>query len=230
MQGDEDPGVCGAPGGCDECEHAPDLGHADGAVGADVCRARVGHQCSGVGWRGRESADGERYFPNGYAFGTGSDDGTCRLFDVRADRELNSYAVSGGSGGAEGADGVQPSSTVCGITSIAFSVSGRLLFAGYEDFNCNVGVRGQWCRADGGQVWDVLRGECVGSLQGHDNRVSCVGVSGDGRSVATGSWDSLVGQRMGQAGLTGAVEDMGMSEDCLLPWRRHFVWEQWQWD
>lgn len=37
---------------------------------------------------------GRRYFPNGYAFGTGSDDASCRLFDVRADRELNCYAVS----------------------------------------------------------------------------------------------------------------------------------------
>ncbi|CCJ30678.1 unnamed protein product [Pneumocystis jirovecii] len=106
---------------------------------------------------------GRRYFPNGYAFGTGSDDASCRLFDVRADRELNCYASN---------------NIMCGITSIAFSISGRLLFAGYDDFNCN--------------VWDVLRGDCVGTLQGHDNRVSCVGVSGDGRSVATGSWDSLV--------------------------------------
>jgi guanine nucleotide-binding protein G(I)/G(S)/G(T) subunit beta-1 len=35
-----------------------------------------------------------RYFPNGDAFGTGSDDASCKLFDIRADRELNSYAVS----------------------------------------------------------------------------------------------------------------------------------------
>ena len=27
---------------------------------------------------------------------------------------------------------------VCGITSVAFSVSGRLLFAGYDDFECKV--------------------------------------------------------------------------------------------
>lgn len=29
---------------------------------------------------------------------------------------------------------------VCGITSVAFSVSGRLLFAGYDDFECKVCV------------------------------------------------------------------------------------------
>lgn len=42
------------------------------------------------------------------------------------------------------------------------------------------------------QVWDVLRGEKVGSLSGHENRVSCLGVSNDGISLCTGSWDSLV--------------------------------------
>lgn len=61
---------------------------------------------------------------------------------------------------------------------MAFSVSGRLLFAGYDDFEC--------------KVWDVLRGERVGTLSGHDNRVSCLGVSNDGISLCTGSWDSYV--------------------------------------
>lgn len=42
------------------------------------------------------------------------------------------------------------------------------------------------------QVWDTLRGEKVGSLNGHENRVSCLGVSNDGISLCTGSWDSLV--------------------------------------
>lgn len=58
-------------------------------------------------------------------------------------------------------------------------MSGRLLFAGYDDFEC--------------KVWDVLRGDKVGSLSGHENRVSCLGVSNDGISLCTGSWDSLVG-------------------------------------
>lgn len=33
----------------------------------------------------------------------------------------------------------------------------------------------------------------MGSLVGHENRVSCLGVSNDGISLCTGSWDSLVG-------------------------------------
>ncbi|KAJ3477588.1 hypothetical protein NLG97_g8801 [Lecanicillium saksenae] len=104
-----------------------------------------------------------QFFPDGHSFVTGSDDATCRLFDIRADRELNVY-------GSE--------SILCGITSVATSVSGRLLFAGYDDYEC--------------KVWDVTRGEKVGSLVGHENRVSCLGVSNDGISLCTGSWDSLL--------------------------------------
>ncbi|KAF4976124.1 hypothetical protein F66182_17509 [Fusarium sp. NRRL 66182] len=73
---------------------------------------------------------------------------------------------------------LQSDQVLCGITSVAFSVSGRLLFAGYDDFEC--------------KVWDVLRGDKVGSLSGHENRVSCLGVSNDGISLCTGSWDSLL--------------------------------------
>ena len=61
---------------------------------------------------------------------------------------------------------------------MAFSVSGRLLFAGYDDFNCN--------------VWDTLKGERVGVLAAHENRVSCLGVSSDGMAMCTGSWDSML--------------------------------------
>jgi len=104
-----------------------------------------------------------QFFPNGQAFGTGSDDASCRLFDIRADRELYQYTNE---------------SIMCGITSVAFSISGRYLFAGYDDFNCH--------------VWDTLKGEKVYTLQGHDNRVSCLGVSSDGMALCTGSWDSLL--------------------------------------
>jgi len=33
---------------------------------------------------------------------------------------------------------LQSESILCGITSVATSVSGRLLFAGYDDFECKV--------------------------------------------------------------------------------------------
>lgn len=76
-----------------------------------------------------------QFFPNGYAFATGSDDATCRLFDIRADQELAMYSHD---------------NIICGITSVAFSKSGRLLLAGYDDFNCN--------------VWDSMKAERAGTL------------------------------------------------------------------
>ncbi|CAD5218044.1 unnamed protein product [Bursaphelenchus xylophilus] len=103
------------------------------------------------------------HFPSGTAFATGSDDATCRLFDIRADAEVGVYGMD---------------SISCGITSVAFSKSGRLLFAGYDDFNCN--------------VWDSMKQERAGVLSGHDNRVSCLGVTEDGAALCTGSWDSLL--------------------------------------
>ena len=105
----------------------------------------------------------KRFFPNGDAFGSGSDDASCRLFDLRADRELHQYTHD---------------NILCGVTSIAFSLSGRLMFAGYDDYNCN--------------VWDTLKGERVGVLAAHENRVSCIGVSTDGMGLCTGSWDSML--------------------------------------
>lgn len=108
-----------------------------------------------------------RFFPNGDAFATGSDDASCRLFDIRADRELISFTHD---------------HILCGITSVAFSISGRLLFGGYDDWTCN--------------VWDTLKGERVGVLTGHENRVSCLGVSTDGMALCTGSWDSTLRVRL----------------------------------
>jgi len=103
------------------------------------------------------------FFPDGNAFATGSDDSSCRLFDIRAYQQLNRYSND---------------KILCGITSVAFSISGRILFAGYDDYNC--------------YVWDTQLGQLAGQLVGHENRVSCLGVSGDGKALATGSWDTLL--------------------------------------
>jgi len=103
------------------------------------------------------------FFPDGNAFSTGSDDASCRLFDMRCGSELMQYTHD---------------KILCGITSVAHSVSGRFLFAGYDDFNC--------------YVRDTLTGKQVSCLAGHDNRVSCLGVSYDGGALCTGSWDSFL--------------------------------------
>lgn len=74
-----------------------------------------------------------QFFPNGNAVITGSDDSSCRLYDLRGDQELATY---------------KDSSLMSGVTSLAPSLSGRLLMAGYDDFTCN--------------IWDMLKNERVG--------------------------------------------------------------------
>lgn len=103
------------------------------------------------------------FFPDGNAFATGSDDSSCRLFDIRSYGQLNKYSND---------------KILCGITSVAFSKTGKILFAGYDDYNC--------------YAWDVQLGTLVDQLTGHDNRVSCLGVADDGKALCTGSWDTLL--------------------------------------
>ncbi|XP_043993896.1 guanine nucleotide-binding protein G(I)/G(S)/G(T) subunit beta-3b [Gambusia affinis] len=103
------------------------------------------------------------FFPSGNAIITGSDDCSCKMYDLRSDQEVLDYTDT---------------SLNAGVTSLALSNSGRLIFAGYDDFNCH--------------IWDSLKGEKVGVLSGHDNRVSCTGVPVDGMGVCTGSWDSFL--------------------------------------
>lgn len=67
-----------------------------------------------------------KFFPDGNRFGTGSDDGTCRLFDIRTGHELQVYHQ------------LHNDNTNSHVTSIAFSISGRLLFAGYKNGDCYV--------------------------------------------------------------------------------------------
>ncbi|RXN21400.1 guanine nucleotide-binding subunit beta-5 [Labeo rohita] len=104
-----------------------------------------------------------KYYPSGDAFATGSDDATCRLYDLRADREVAIYSKE---------------SIIFGASSVDFSLSGRLLFAGYNDYTIN--------------VWDVLKGTRVAILFGHENRVSTVRVSPDGTAFCSGSWDNTL--------------------------------------
>ncbi|KTG32800.1 hypothetical protein cypCar_00020423 [Cyprinus carpio] len=84
----------------------------------------------------------------------------CRLYDLRADREVAIYSKE---------------SIIFGTSSVDFSLSGRLLFGGYNDYTIN--------------VWDVLKGTRVSILFGHENRVSTLRVSPDGTAFCSGSWD-----------------------------------------
>ena len=76
-----------------------------------------------------------KFFPDGQRFGTGSNDSTCRLYDMRTGHQLQVYSQQ-----HDGVDNDIPT-----VTSIAFSISGRLLFAGYSSGAC--------------YVWDTLLAE-----------------------------------------------------------------------
>lgn len=130
---------------------------------AKVWDIRSNYKCTHI-FTGHDSdINAVQFFPSGDAFVTGSDDASARLFDLRCDQQLACFANE---------------NLIAGITSVSFSVSGRIVFAGYDDFNC--------------VAWDVLRAEHAATLAGHDNRVSCLGVSNDGMALCTGSWDTVL--------------------------------------
>lgn len=104
-----------------------------------------------------------KFYPSGDSIVTGSDDTTCRLYDLRADREVAVY---------------QKDSILFGINSVDLSISGRILFAGGNDYTIH--------------VWDTLKCARICILYGHDNRVTCVRVSADGTALASSSWDHTV--------------------------------------
>lgn len=111
------------------------------------------------------------FFPNGTTIGSGSDDASCRLFDVRAYGEVHRFVNE---------------KILCGITSVDFSKSGRLFFAGYDNYQC--------------YIWDSLgsSNRPCHQLQGHENRISCLGVNHSpdhpysGTALCTGSWDTFL--------------------------------------
>lgn len=136
-----------------------------------------------------------KYFKDGNSIVTGSDDGIIRLYDLRADCELSKfqlarsqqpqqYQYSPMGTEYEKRNSYNSSSSHnsaienSGITSIDFSASGRLMFACYSEQGC--------------LVWDTLKSELVGSLQGHSNRVCKVAAAPNGMGVATGSWDTTM--------------------------------------
>ena len=107
-----------------------------------------------------------QFMPCGFGFGTGSDDNSAKLFDLRAYARVNEMVN----------ENVQ-----CGVTSVDFSASGRVLFAGYDDCNC--------------YGWDALLENApvpAFTMMGHSNRVSAIAVNKPGHALATGSYDMEV--------------------------------------
>lgn len=103
-----------------------------------------------------------QWFPDAGCFGSGSDDSTIRLFDIKAYAELGRYSSD---------------SINCGVTYIDFSRTGKYLFAGYDDLPF-------------ASVWSTLSTKKVQDLAGQTARVSCLGVPKSGYCLCTGSWNN----------------------------------------
>jgi len=101
-----------------------------------------------------------QWFPAGNSFGSGSDDATIRLFDLRYYGQLAMYNDD----------------NMCGVTYIDFSKTGKYLFAGYDDVPY-------------AKAWSVLTGAKISDLA-TQARVSCLGVPKSGYCACTGSWDN----------------------------------------
>lgn len=145
-----------------------------------------------------------KFFKNGEAIITGSDDGIARLFDLRSDCKISEYSLSQSFKNSSFQDmkylpskmeyssnfarpnspnQYSPSVNIMdssmldnrGICSLDFSGSGRLLYTCYTEYGC--------------VIWDTIKCEVVGKLDGHSNRLSGIKTSPDGLAVCTSSWD-----------------------------------------
>ncbi|SCU82776.1 LADA_0C07888g1_1 [Lachancea dasiensis] len=146
-----------------------------------------------------------KFFNNGDAIITGTDDGIARMFDLRSDCLVAKYSLSQGLhqqvstptqqyGAASMEYAISPVTNASltkaarsanstylnnqGLVSLDFSGSGRLMHACYTDYGC--------------VTWDTLKAEIVGKLEGHSSRISGVKTSPDGLAVCTGSWDATL--------------------------------------
>jgi len=104
------------------------------------------------------------WYPDGNAIATGGDDGLCRVFDLRQGSDMHLAAIKS-----------QPEN---GVKSLAFSNTGQVLFAGYED-----GII---------YGWDLQKQEIIHTLADHTCQVTGLDVSADGTNLASGSFDSSV--------------------------------------
>ncbi|CCE64020.1 hypothetical protein TPHA_0G01840 [Tetrapisispora phaffii CBS 4417] len=140
-----------------------------------------------------------KFYNDGNAIVSGSDDGIIRLYDLRADCKIADYSLAkslsdlpypqsafssksknvttpiSSQGSTETLNSLYDAQ---GILDLDFSYSGRLMYACYPD----VGVI----------AWDILKAEIIGKLEGHSNRITKIRTSPDGLAVCTGSWDTTM--------------------------------------
>ncbi|EEC46675.1 G protein beta subunit [Phaeodactylum tricornutum CCAP 1055/1] len=102
-------------------------------------------------------------------FASCSEDNTVRIFDIRASDELAKFQ-------GPASLGESPSD---GLTSLAVSKSGRLVFCGDSEGNFS--------------CFDILSersGPAYTNTGAHDRYISCIGISPHEDAICTGSWDT----------------------------------------
>ena len=133
------------------------------------------------------------YFPNYQSFGTGSDDATCRLFDIRADQELLIYRyLAPGSSRITALNSVMNQSSVESPQSPSPSLAVSSLLATMT-LTAMFGTPLRAIALVCSLVMTTESGNTVNVLHYLTNtNFSCLGVSEDGMAVGTGSWDSFL--------------------------------------
>lgn len=164
-----------------------------------------------------------KFFPSGNSVGTGSDDSSCRVFDLGSCGPIHIFSREWGRGShrhTRGREGdwlgrglllphfhgpiriafrrsafhafsspralllLPPYSPAdqqisCGVTDVCFSLTGRLMFASYDEHFCI--------------AWETISKEGkFHELRGHKGRVSCLGTNTTGQALAAGSWDTEI--------------------------------------
>ncbi len=100
-------------------------------------------KCQQTFWGHEADVNSLKFHPSGNTFVTCSEDKTARLWDIRSDQELAIY---------------KPPTPNSSFTSTGVSVSGRLLFCSSDDSSIH--------------MWDLIGGEHLGNMCGHENRYS----------------------------------------------------------
>ena len=110
-----------------------------------------------------------KWFPGGYAFVSGSDDGDLSFFDIKAYRQLNVYIHT------DNKDIDSNYDDPVRVTSVAVSLSGAYIYGSY----------------DNGDVfmWSTLKNDRYLYNMKHCDRVSSIAVSPNGYALGTACWD-----------------------------------------
>jgi guanine nucleotide-binding protein G(I)/G(S)/G(T) subunit beta-1 len=103
------------------------------------------------------------FFPDSNAIAAGSEDCSCRIFDLRCWNQIAAFSSP---------------EILSSVQCTTFSKSGRLLITGYDD--CSL------------RIWDVLTSKQTPLHKinnSHDARITCMSLNKEGSVLCTGSWD-----------------------------------------